>query len=329
MSSQSSLSLSGEPRLIITVDTEEQFDWSAPPCANTNTVNDPGDIDRFQKHCAEFGAAPIYFLSYPLLIDDRWRDYMRALVAKRAASPGLHLHQWATPPATDLMSERDSFQTNLPTDVYRAKLAALADVFEDAFGYRADAHRAGRYGIGPDDYTLLSEAGIEYDFSPTSAFDFRHRGGPNFLTQSNRPFVMTPRAARRVYVTPLCGARSLRRTLYFLPQKNPVDGFVDGELSPLRRQTAAARLSPEGSSLRALKALTRRLLKDETPVLTFTIHSTSLTPGATPYGATQADVDSLLDITRNYLSYFTQEIGGEILSLSQLKTLYADATHEA
>ena len=230
MSSQPSLSLSGEPRLIITVDTEEQFDWSAPPCANTNTVNDPRDIDRFQKNCAEFGTAPIYFLSYPLLIDDRWRDYMRALVATRAASPGLHLHQWATPPATDLMSEKDSFQTNLPRDVYREKLRELADKFEAAIGARGIAHRAGRYGIANADYDLLAAIGVKFDFSPSAAFDFSDSGGPDFSGMSCKPFALS-QDEWRIAVTPVCGARAISRTGFFLDQERSAPGFAHQSLN--------------------------------------------------------------------------------------------------
>jgi hypothetical protein len=87
----------------------------------------------------------------------------------------------------------------------------------------------------------------------------------------------------------------------------------------------AMRLSPEGASLSELQALTRRLLADKTPVLTFTLHSTSLTPGANAYGRDAACVEELLNITSGYLAWFKSVIGGELVSLADLKTLYTSA----
>jgi hypothetical protein len=82
------------------------------------------------------------------------------------------------------------------------------------------------------------------------------------------------------------------------------------------------RLSPEGATLDDLKALTRRLVADGTPVLTFTLHSTSLTPGANDYASDIASVDRLLTRSAAYFDWFRKEIGGDIVSLTALRDLY-------
>jgi len=319
----------GAPRMIITIDTEEQFDWSQMIGAGDHQVNDPADIDRFQQLCTAFGAAPLYFLTFPMMTDDNARSYFRSLVEAGAAETGLHLHQWNTPPDSGHHGEFYSYQTNLPVETYRAKMAELARIHETSIGRRARAHRAGRYGIGAGDYEILAGAGVEFDFSPSAAFNFAGARGPDFSTCSNHPFAIEPRRGPMVYVTPVCGARAIPFTSHFLSQNKSAPGLSPHKLNMFKRLTAPMRLSPEGATLHDIKALTERLLKDETPVLTFTLHSTTLTPGATHYARTRQDVDAILETTKAYLEYFTAELGGELLSFAALERLYKNATASA
>ncbi len=313
-----------KPRLIVTVDTEEQFDWSKPIAANDHSVNDPEDLKGFHEICMNAGASPIYFLSFPLLADERWQSFMRSIADRGEAEPGLHLHQWVTPPETDHRSEYYSYQTNLPTDIHLSKLNVLAGKFEDVFGRRARAHRAGRYGIGENDYALLAQVGVTHDFSPGAAFDFSGRGGPDFSSASNFPFVIDAGENHKIFVTPVCGARAIPRTRRFLSQETASPGFSAEPLGIVARHSQPLRLSPEGAKLDDLKALTQKLLKDETPVLSFTLHSTTLTPGANDYAKTCDDVENIKVMTRAYLSYFRDELGGELLSFSDLDRVYTN-----
>ena len=82
-------------------------------------------------------------------------------------------------------------------------------------------------------------------------------------------------------------------------------------------------LSPEGTSLLELQALTRRLVQDKTPVLTFTLHSTSLTAGANVYAPDAEDVDEMLRTSAAYLRWFKETVGGDIVSLKDLDDFYA------
>ena len=308
------------PRLIVTIDTEEQFDWRAfnrPP----HVVNPMDGVERFQMQAAKAGIKPLYFLTWPILNDEAAAAYFQGFHRAGEAEAGLHLHQWATPPG-DFAGEFFSFQKNLPRDVHLRKLHTLADRFERLFGERAVSHRAGRYGIAKADYDLLAAAGVKYDFSPSAAFDFSSRGGPDFGRMSNRPFIASG-DDWRVVVTPLCGARAIRRTRMFLSQEKEPPGFAPFAADWRDRFSLPMRLSPEGATLDDLKALTRRLVADETPVLTFTLHSTSLTPGANDYAPDGAGVERLQARSSTYFDWFRKEIGGEIVSLSGLRDFYA------
>ncbi len=313
------------PRLIVTVDTEEAFDWTRFDDAGWK-VCDPAGIERFQSLCEEADAAPLYFLTLPMMEDERTSSFFRTLHEKRRASFGLHLHQWATPPG-DYWGEFFSFQKNIPHEDQREKLHTLARAYEKLFGQKAAAHRAGRYGISKACYELLAEIGVEQDFSPNPSFNFSDRGGPDFTMMANRPFIAYDRDWR-IHVTPVCGARAIAHTRSFRSQQKNSPGFPPYAKYDSSQMGRAMRLSPEGATLADLQALTRRLLKDKTPVLTFTLHSTSLTEGANSYGRDAKSVDKLLQTSADYFAWFKSAFGGELISLESLCALY-DAAEDA
>lgn len=308
------------PKLIVTVDTEEQFDWSSFEQTNY-TICDPNDLKPFQRLCAERSIKPLYFLTYPLLKDEKVSAYFRSLLDSGQADAGLHLHQWVTPPNMNFTGEYFSFQKNLPGELHADKLALLATTFESAFGERAFSHRAGRYGIAREDYQLLSDIGVSMDFSPSVAFDFSSVGGPDFSGYANQPFSASGKNGK-VFVTPVSGAKAIRGTHLFLSRAGYKPGFVPSVHERLGTQLQPMRLSPEGATLKDLQALTKRLVADGSPVLTFTLHSTSFTPGANDYACSRNDVDRTLDITRRYLDWFQQSTNGELVSLAELSELY-------
>jgi len=53
------------PQLIVVIDTEEEFDWSAEPNAQANQVSAMAHIDRVQSIFNEYGICPCYVIDYP------------------------------------------------------------------------------------------------------------------------------------------------------------------------------------------------------------------------------------------------------------------------
>ncbi|MEL7485589.1 MAG: glycosyltransferase [Pseudomonadota bacterium] len=307
------------PRLLITIDTEEAFDWRQFSAVGATTPS-PDGLARLQAQCDRYGARPLYFLTQMIMDDHANRTFFSALQRDRRADLGLHLHQWTTAPDGGFEGAYYSFQKNLPRDVYAAKLNALANRFEAAFGLTPRSHRAGRYGIDASSYDALAAVGVDMDFSPSPGFDQSAEGGPDFTAMSNAPFAMQTDNAP-VFVTPVAGARAVKRTRMFLPQSRRPAGFHDGDKSA-PPATTPMRLTCENTSLADLKALTRALIRDGTRVLTFSLHSTSLTPGGNPYARDAADVDRMLALTGDYCAFFRDEIGGAFTDLDALRADY-------
>lgn len=307
------------PRLIITVDTEEIFDWRGFSSTDFKVAR-PADIDRFQSVCEQFGARPLYFLTYPVLTDAENAGYFRRLVEDGRADLGVHLHQWVTPPTDGYAGDYYSWQCNLPPEAHAEKLATLCAAFERAFGFKPRAHRAGRYGVSPLAYREIAAAGLDHDFSPSPGFDFSLKGGPDFSGASNAPFhIATDRGG--VFVTPVCGALAVRGGRAFLKQPAPA-GLMNAREKISRRLTAPFRLSCEQARLEELISLTRSLAETDAPILTFSLHSTTMTPGANPYGKDAAAVEAALDLARRYFEFFTKGFSGAFAGVSDLVDLY-------
>jgi glycosyltransferase involved in cell wall biosynthesis len=308
-----------KPRLLFTVDTEEKFHWRSFS-ASAHEVCRPDGVRRLQALCEARGVRPLYFLTYPVITDAENAGYFRMLAEKGRADLGLHLHQWNTPPLAGFEHEYYSWQGNLPANIHRAKLETLSAAFERAFGFRAGAHRAGRYGVTPEAYREIADIGVTHDFSPSPAFDFSTEGGPDFSMFGNDPFRVKT-AIGAVFVTPVCGARAIRGGRRFLNQPAQI-GL--GAVTPARprRMTAPLRLSCEHARLDELVALTRSLASAGARVLTFNLHSTTMTAGANPYAPDDAAVAASLDLIDRYLEFFTKDYGAAV-ALPELIALYS------
>jgi hypothetical protein len=58
------------PRFIVTVDTEEEFDWSGPFSRDSIGTSHVAAMARFQALCDENGVRPAYLVDYPIAMDD-------------------------------------------------------------------------------------------------------------------------------------------------------------------------------------------------------------------------------------------------------------------
>ena len=88
------------------------------------------------------------------------------------------------------------------------------------------------------------------------------------------------------------------------------------------RITAPMRLTCEGTELDDLKALTKALIKENTPVLTFSFHSTSFSLGGTPYAQNVDAIKKMLETTTRFFDFFKNDLGGAFLSLPALQDYY-------
>ncbi|APE29082.1 polysaccharide deacetylase family protein [Aurantiacibacter gangjinensis] len=290
------------PRFILTVDTEEAFDWDKPLTRDRHDLNHVPNIARFQEFCENQGVVPIYLVDWPIANSPDAAAILREAVATGRAEVGVQLHPWVNPPFDEDVSQANSFAGNLPPALEEAKFSALVDVVERNFGTQPLIYRAGRYGIGAETAAMLARRGVAIDSSVRPMFDYSHLGGPDFRSFPTAPYWAD--AERSVLELPLTAAwwGMLRRQgnwLYPRLWRAPALRGVLARLGLLERVP----LTPEGVSVEEAIRGIDIALDDGLPVLVFSFHSPSLMPGNTPYVRSEDDLDALYDWWRRIFAY--------------------------
>lgn len=269
-------------RVIVTVDTEEEFDWTQPRRRDATSVQAVKALPEAHRRLRGFGLEPAYLVDYPVATTPESIEVLRGFVEAGEATVGAQLHPWVNPPFDEPVDALHSFPGNLPRRTERAKLTELTRAIRDGLNVQPIMYRAGRYGIGPNTEALLDELGYRVDASVRPLFDYMDEGGPNFERVRSAPYWTGPE--RRILELPLTttfvgGLRSFGEPLFRLGAKLPASR---GLLARARLLNRIA-LTPEGIPVdEALTAL-RLLLDNGTRLFSISFHSPSVEPGHTPY----------------------------------------------
>ena len=279
-------------RVLLTVDTEEEFDWTGPFRREGYGLSHVEAIPRFQAFCETLGAHPVYLVDWPIVQDARAVEIIGDAVRRGTAEVGVQLHPWVNPPFDEDVCVHNSYAGNLPPALESAKFMALRDAIEAAFGTAPLIYRAGRYGLGPHTADLLKRAGIRVDTSVRSLFDYSATGGPDYSAHPLEPYwVDGGMSLLELPVTTVHSGRlrGAGRPMQRLGERIPRGMGALSRLGLLERIA----LTPEGvSAEEALRGIDIAL-DDGLPVLVLSFHSPTLAPGHTPYAATQAEVEAL------------------------------------
>lgn len=279
-------------RVLLTVDTEEEFDWRAPFRREGYGTSHVAAIPRFQTFCERIGAHPVYLVDWPIVNDRQAVEVIGDAVRRGTAEVGVQLHPWVNPPFDEAVSTANSFAGNLPRGLEAAKFTLLRDAIERAFGSPPLIYRAGRYGLGPNTAALLKQAGIKLDTSVRPLFDYSNEGGPDYSNHPLEPYWVD--ADHRLLELPVTSAywgplRALGPLIHRVQRHVPT--FFSG-FSRLRLLERIA-LTPEGvSPAEALRGIDLSV-DAGLPVIVLSFHSPTLAPGHTPYARTEAQVEEL------------------------------------
>ncbi|MEQ8772915.1 MAG: polysaccharide deacetylase family protein [Erythrobacter sp.] len=284
-------------RMLLTIDTEEEFDWSAPFSRQATGTSHARSFAAFQALCEEIGAHPVWLVDWPIAHDPVAVDVLGAAARDGRADIGIHLHPWVNPPFAEAVNARNSYAGNLPPALEAEKFARLKLRIEDAFGVAPAIYRAGRYGFGPHTAQLLKTHGIALDSSMRPLFDYRTDGGPDYRNHPAHPWWLD--AERGLLELPVTSvhAGALAR---FGPRLQRLAAHIPRAAGLLARTRLTERipLTPEGVGVaEALRGIDAALEAD-LPLLVLSFHSPSLVPGHTPYVQSEAEVAAIHDWLR-------------------------------
>lgn len=293
------------PRFVLTVDTEEEFDWDAPFERSGHGLDHVPRLRKFQQFCEGQGVVPIYLIDYPIATSPMAVEILRDAAAGGRAEIGIQLHPWVNPPHDEDVNNHNSFAGNLPAELERAKFRMLRERIASSFGVSPMIYRAGRYGLGPNTAALLREEGIAIDSSVRARFDYSAAGGVNYRNHPVRPYWVGD--GHRLLELPLT-------TVFAGPLRRMGDGLYPALWRAPVLRGALARaglldripLTPEGvTAAEAIRGIDAAL-DEGLPLLVFSFHSPSLRPGHTPYVRDEDDLDRLYDWWREVLAHLRQ-----------------------
>ena len=312
------------PVLHVAVDTEEEFDWSAPFARGNTRVNAIEGLHKGQAVFQRFGIAPTYLIDYPVIADRRSADILGPWVEAGECVVGAQLHPWVTPPFEEVVCPYNSYPCNLEPDLERRKLAVLTEAITTTLGRPPLVYKAGRYGLDISREPMLRALGYTID---TSVLPYRNYagmgGGPDFFGYPDQPFWTDPE--RKFLFLP--GTQSLVGPLRPLLRGGIDRAVFNGLGARLRLPGMLARLrllerislTPEGVSLDEMCRLVSTLVAHGYKVFSLALHSPSFMPGGTPYTRTARDLEELLIKMERFLEFFFGTIGGQACTPIELK----------
>lgn len=285
-------------RFIVGVDTEEEFDWAAPPSRAQRSVAALAALPAQHARFVAAGVPVTYLVDHPVATDPRAADHVRAALALGGGTVGTQLHAWVNPPFDpDWLDE--SFPGRLPCALEAAKLDALTSAIEAAFGRRPRVYRAGRYGIGPHTFELLAAREYRVDTSVRARYDYASVGGPDFTAVGTRAY--RERGIVELPLTTVFTGRLRRQG----PRWSALAARVPHGPGVLARSGLLSRvaLTPEGMPVREALEAVRIAIGEGERLLNLAFHSPSLVPGHTPYVRDASDLlrfhrwwDEVLDL---------------------------------
>jgi hypothetical protein len=319
---QCGLPASRPPALVTVVDTEEEFDWSAPFDASSRAVEHMASIHRVQTVFDELEVVPSYLVSYPIVSQAAGFRAIKEYLDRGGAIVGAHLNPWVTPPHREQVNHVNSYPGNLARDLEAAKLAALAAQIERSLGVRPTIYKAGRHGKGPSTEAILEEQGFEIDISPAPPMDYRGDGGPDYRRHPAQPFVFGRQ--RRLLCLPNTGAfvgglHEFGPVLQPLLERRSVAWLRVPAIASRLRLLERIRLTPEGYTLAEMMRLARALLARGQRIFVLSFHSPSVVPGNTPYVTSAAELDAFLERLRRFLAMFRDDLHGRFVTPHALK----------
>lgn len=291
-----------KPLFILTVDAEEEWDWSSglpqPPYSTENIRR----IPEFQNRCSAAGLVPTYFVDSAVLEVEENRKILTEHFNRGECDIGAQLHPWCTEPVQEPLSEHHSHSINLDTKLVNEKLRTLTEQMTRAFGVHPFSFRCGRWGMNGVVLKMLAQLGYSVDSSVRPYYQTEHF---SYRDAPNKPYwplfddICRPGDQRIVMEIPVADGFSrpnFEKLAYWHDQldRSPFRNLrvlgVLARLNLLRRIV----MTPEVTSASDLCRCIDMQIQRGNPVITLFMHSSDLLPGATEYATDEAGVERFM-----------------------------------
>jgi hypothetical protein len=283
---------------IISVDTEADDQWAKDDTVSLQNVH---ALPRFQALAERHGFIPTYLLTSEVIEDQVAASVLADIARGGNAELGTHLHPWTTQPYGNRDDEigKKRFPSELPDDLFVAKIESITGQFSARFGRSPTAFRAGRWGFDMRMPKRLAALGYLVDSSVTPLIDWgktikdrTDRSLPNFMGASLVPGVYDD------------GLVEIPMTV--VPRGPLAFSRLAGVLRRGALNVSWCRVFP-GSTVQEFSAILARVRSLELPVIQFMIHSSELMAGMSPYARDEAAIERTFNVIGDMFAQFREE----------------------
>ena len=315
---------------VLSVDTEEEWDWKTEFPQHNVQVDNVQAIASFQQECNSIGIRPTYFVDYPVVNSPTGANALKSIEASGQCEIGAHLHPWCNPPMTVENDEFSSHVVNLPVELVEQKLVNLLDKLRDTFATDICSFRTGRWGINTAVMNLLIKHGITVDSSvyPFYRNDYFNCDGapvePYWPDLTDPLKAVSKDDQASIFEIPVsAGYNHVQFTLCDKIHKVANTPFLSAlRLPGILWQLKLLRkiyLSPELSSATDMKTLISVLLKRNAPVVHMNLHSSSLI--TLPYRNHPFTREQILANMKQTVSYLQEHANVTFCTISEAKKI--------
>lgn len=310
---------------LLSVDTEEEWDWDGPLPQTDFSVSNAQELPAFHRFCQTLNIKPSYFVDYAMLEDDASRETLQAIYAMGDGEMGAHLHPWCNPPYFGSTSEAQSHLINLPLEQVEQKLEVLTRDIQTTFGSAPKSFRTGRWGTSGAILKLLSQYGYQVDSSIYPYFDVPYFCGHDVDSTPYYPDFEDPNRSglqrKMIEVPPSAGfnrlpfsrASRLHEWLETSVARHVRPIALSWRLGLLKKLY----LSPELMSKQDLILLTKTLLRGGYPIIHMYFHSSSLLPNFRTSSGIVSRPDAILDGIRTVVEYLQSEVDVHFATITE------------
>ncbi len=328
------------PKLIITVDTEPDNQWSRMRNSSVTLDNIPF-TSRFQKLCEFYGIKPTYLVTSSVAKSDVCVHCLKQYMNSGNAEIGAHLHPWETKPYYfgENTAVSHAFPNEFSYDELFGKIKNLTREIETSFGVRPKSYRAGRFGICLNQIRILEQLGYLVDCSITpniswaSASGFRRgSSGPVFDNVVEYPYFI----GRDNLLLP--GDNGLLEMpvtiLYTVKYENYIklfgklDRFCIDKFGFTLKHSVLCNLKPfwfrplPKYTIDDLKKVAVSALQKQLPYVEMIIHSSEFMPGCSPYWPDNDAIDFLFHTLDSLFRWVRKEMQFESMTLREFHTYF-------
>ena len=308
---------------IVTIDTEcdKSSDWSIPyPISFRNiTVGIP---EKLHPLFAKYKIKPTYLLSPEVILSKDCLQIFKRL--EEDFELGTHLHGEFIDPSSNPTPQRTKdYQTDYSFEVEREKILNLTNIFINAFEYRPESFRAGRFGVSQHTFSILQSLGYKVDSSiypfnqiktiyhknnyyyfPVKPYYPKIKNLSDFNKQ-NTKILHVPITVQNIFFQniPSFVGKPISNSPLILSLLRNIFG---------RERVKTYSLRPSTNSFEKMKSVAKHYLDmhkdDDSVFLHMMFHSNEIIPNASPYNKNEKEVEYFFErISRFFEWVFSQQ----------------------